>query len=542
MIARSRSAAALLLAAATGGGAANAEARRRSASVIYATSTRVYLSAGARDGLAPGQVLQLQRGTCRIEQVSETRATCLGPGRPGDTVPLPVSPSPPTRPRRAALPSAEVLEQRSAALASAPHAKVDFHGGGLDAQRRGAAEVGVAHTTWWTSGGAGAWHRERADAFLRSAPIGGGFTLDLDLSARRWSRRADPISFRPEDRAQLYVWEASISRRPAGGGPAFSVGRVRPYRAPGQVILDGAQAGFRTAGGNEAGVFGGVVPAAITLEPSFDHGTFGGYFVGQHVFDAQSTLRFFRHEARIAFVNTAELGQRVEGEGLLEARITRRIDVALDVRAGANPQSASSGVHLDAFRLDGAARPFDSLSLSGSFRYEGLSIPELDGPGHVLSGGAARHADAFIAWEPIDWLRATLLSGLSTDLVTLRKRGFVGPEMALPRLAGDRLGLSAGYLQESGWEPGNSAYVQLIARSRGVFQILTRFSWFRTRGGAPVPLDEYGLSAAIQAQLGPQASLRVSALGRTCLNGQRSPFGVATGQMAIAHAEIGGAF
>jgi hypothetical protein len=521
----------------------------RVGSVLFATATRLYLDAGSREGLAPGQVLRFRRaGSCKVEQVSETRATCLGAGRAGDTFPLP-EPPPPRPAMRLPPPTLPgVLEQRRSALASAPYPQVDYHeaagGGGLEA-RRGSIDAGIGHTTWWVSGGRGAWNQERADAGIRGAPLGAGFTLDLDLSARRWSRRSDPISFRPDDPTQLYVWEASISRRSADGGPAFSIGRVRPYRVPGQVIIDGAQAGWRLEGGSEAGVFGGAVPNSVTLAPSFDHGTLGAYWIGQRVFEADSTVRFLRHEARIAFVNTDDLGKRVEAEALLEARITRRLDAAVNVRAGAGAAHGLGSldtIRLDAVRLDVTARPFDSLSLSGSFRHEGGSVPELDGPGHLLLGGEARHADASAAWEPIEALRFSVLSGLSTDLVTQKTRRWIGPEVAHTRLFGDRGGASLGYVQEDGWAPGRSAWLQVLLRSQGVLQVLARLSWFRTGDIAPADLDELGLSTSIQAQLGRNVTFRLSAMARTVLNGQRSLFGPATGQIMLADAEIAGTF
>ena len=550
MSATPRIAGALLAAGLVAGAGARGEARSqgRVGSVLYATTTRLYLDAGSRDGLAPGQVLHFQRsGSCRVEQVSETRATCLGAGGAGVTFPLPEPPPPrpvvrlppPTRPA--------VLEQRRSVLASASYPHVDYReaaGGGLEA-RRGSIDAGIGHTTWWVSGGRGAWNQERADAGIRGASLGAGFTLDLDLSARRWSRRSDPISFRPDDPTQLYVWEASISRRSGDGGPAFSIGRVRPYRVPGQVILDGAQAGWRLEGGSEAGVFGGAVPNSVTLAPSFDHGTLGAYWIGQRVFEADSTVRFLRHEARIAFVNTDDLGKRVEGEALLEARITSRLDAAVNVRAGAGAAHGLGSldtIRLDAVRLDLTARPFDSLSLSGSFRHEGGSVPELDGPGHLLLGGEARHADASAAWVPIEALRFSVLSGLSTDLVTQKTRRWIGPEVALTRLFGDRGGVSLGYFQEDGWAPGRSAWFQVLARSQGVLQILARVSWFQTSQIAPVDLDELGVSTSIQAQLGPHVAFRLSAMARTVLNGQRSLFGPATGQVMLADAELAGTF
>jgi hypothetical protein len=512
---------------------------RRVGTVIYATRSRLYLDVGAREGLAPGQVLSGTSATCKIAELSATHATCVGRGRPGDTFPLP-PPPPALLVRRLPPPApAQVVEQRRSVLSAAAFEKIEYHAAPGPAPTSHTVEVGIGHTSWISSG-AGPWHREQLDARLIGTPIGGGFTLDVDLSARRWTRRAEPISFRPEDPTQLYVWEAALSRRAVAGGPAFSLGRVRPWFMPGQSVLDGAQAGWRTSGATEAGVFGGVVPDAVTLAPSLSQGTFGGYWSGLHTGETGSIVRFFRHELRIAFVNTADLGRRIEGEGLIEARITRRIDAAVDVRVGSGDRQAPGS--LDAIRVDGAARPVDGLSFNGSFRYEGLSVPELDGPGRILSGGAARHADLSMAWEPTAQVRVSVLSGLSTDLVAGQTRRWIGPELGAPRLFSDRLGVSAGYVQEGGWAPGRSAWLQFLVRPATLVQLLTRFSWSRTRSLAPVDLDELGASAAVQAQLGQHVALRLSALGRTSLNGDTALFGGASGQTGVLDAEITGQF
>jgi hypothetical protein len=523
----------------------------RAGKVVYATASHLYLDAGSRDGLAPGQVLTLHRGdrvssTCKVEQVADAQATCTGAGRPGDTFSLvPPPPLPPVK-RPAPPPQPAVLEQRRTALAGAPFEKVDFHGGpGVLAAPTTRVEVALGHASW-ASIGAGPWQQERLDVALRGTAIGGGFSLDVAVSARRWSRRSDPISFRPDDPTQLYVWEAAISRRSADGGPALSVGRVRPWFTPGQVALDGAQVGWRTSGGNEAGVFGGAVPDAVTLAPSLSQGTFGAYWAGQHTGAPDSVLRFFRHEARVALVNTAELGQRVEGEGLLEARITKRMDLSVDARFGRAAPRASSGYQapnsLDAVRVDGGIRPFDTFSLNGSFRYEGLSVPELDGPGHVMRGGQARHADLAAAWEPVSFVRVSVSSGLSTDLVTHQTRQWIGPELGFPVLFAGRVNVSAGYFEEGGWAPGRSAWLQLLTGSQGTFRLLLRGSWFRTRGIAPGDLDELGASAAIEAQLSALVALRISALGRTTLNGATTPFASGTGQAGVVDASLAGRF
>jgi hypothetical protein len=517
--------------------------RRQTGSVIYATASRLYLDAGAKDGLVPGQMLRLKAGTCRVEEVSDRYATCAGSARPGDTFVLPLPPPAQVVRRLPPPPPPAVLEQRRAMLASVSFDKVDYHAPSGPPPASHTSEVGVGYAGWFSTGAA-PWQQERLDARLTGAPIGAGFTLDVDMSARWWSRRSDPISFRPDDPAQLYVWEAALSRRSLAGGPAISLGRVRPWGTPGQSIFDGAQAGWRTSGGTEMGVFGGAIPDAVTLAPSFGQGTLGGYWSGLRTGESGSILRYFRHELRLALVNTSELGKRLEVEGLLEARITRRFDMAVDVRmaTGAPGAQQAPGL-LDAIRLDGAYRPLDGLSFIGSFRYEGLPVPELDGPGNVLAGGAARHADLSLAWDPTPQIRVTMLSGLSTDLSgTGQTRRWIGPELGAPRLFSDRVGASVGYVHEDGWEPGQSAWLQFLLRPGTLVQVMTRVFWSRTRSAAAVDLDELGAYARVQAQLGRFVALRVSATGRTTLNGESELFGGNTGQSGTLDAEISGQF
>jgi len=521
-----------------------AAVQRRAGTVLYSVGNRLYLDAGTRDGLSSGQVLPLRRGqtavgTCTVLETSDTKATCRGQGRPGDAFALSPRPPPEPRPHRPfpEPPSAAVAEQRRSALATAPFEKVDFHEVPGMAAPRG-AEARIVHTTW-ASTGSMPWQQERADVALRGYALGAGLSLDLDLSARRWSRRSDPVSFRPQDPSQLYVWEAALSRRSMGGGLAFSLGRVRPRGLAGQVLLDGAQMGFRSGAG-EAGVFGGVVPDGVTLSPSLEHGTLGAYWSSRRSGPADSLFLFMRHEARVAFVNTAELGRRLEGEVLLDYRITRRFDAAVDARFGVGDFGAPGG--LDAIRIDGGARPFDSFSLNGSFRYEGLSVPELDGPGRIFRGGAARHAQFSAAWEPSSAVRISLLSGLATDLTTPAARRWLGSELAFPDLLATRLMASAGYFQEGGWTRGHTGWIQVILRSHLAFRILTRVSWFRSTGIAPRDLDELGASAALEAQLGPFVSLRLTALGRTALNGDTRLFGRNSGQTGILDAGLTGQF
>ena len=213
---------ALVLAAATLAAAPSAQ-RRATGRVRYATAHRLYLDAGARDGLLPGSTLRLLRGdkqvsTCRIEAVSETHATCSGAGRQGDAFALPHVTAAVPAAEKAAPPLSEAeTARRGRALEAARFSKVEYRGPApLPAILSGRTEVQFAHTSWGSEQ-FGPWHEERVDVWVRGAPVAGGFALYADMSARRWSPPSG-ASVRPATRTQLYVWEAELARRPLDGG------------------------------------------------------------------------------------------------------------------------------------------------------------------------------------------------------------------------------------------------------------------------------------------------------------------------------------
>src|SRR5262249_38622700 len=140
-------------------------AQRTGGKVEYATAGRLYLDAGARDGLVPGAVVALRRGekaagTCKVEVVSETHASCLGNGRVGDSFTLegraqPAETAPERRAEAAPLPDAEVTRRRRA-LENTAFEKVDFQGGARPTLLSGRTEVRLSYFTW-ASTGVGPW-------------------------------------------------------------------------------------------------------------------------------------------------------------------------------------------------------------------------------------------------------------------------------------------------------------------------------------------------------------------------------------------------
>jgi hypothetical protein len=502
-----------------------------SGTVRYAMAERVYLDAGAHQGLTPGSVVHLRRdgrevGTCRIETVAETRATCIGAGAVGDTfalAPAPAKPQPPSR--HPPVPRGEEM-RREAALASAAFEKVEFHAAERFPRRALGAEVRLVHSAW-SATEAGSWHQERLDVLVPGAPVWGGFSLFADLSARRWSRRADTARFRPADQNQLYVWEAALAHRPQPGDYALAFGRLRPRFVPGATSMDGAQAGWRTRGGIEAGLFGGAVPEPDTLAPSLRRGTLGTYWIVER---AQGTA-LLRHEARVAFSSSPEFGQRVEGELLGQLWLARVVDFSADVRLGFG-DSHSPGA-LDALRLDGMARPFERVSVAGGFRYDRLAMPW---------GGTGRRADLSATWDPVDWMAISALFGAYTDIGTSLARRFIGPELGFPRLFGGEGGVSLGFLAEDGWTSGRSTWGQISLRAPRWLRLLARLTWFQNGGLGPYTEDELSAYVSAGIELSPLVALRIAALGRAGGTPGTRPFGRTSAQGGSLDAQLAGRF
>src|SRR5262249_40286306 len=287
--------------------------------------------------------------------------TCLGNGRPGDTFALEARPEPAeaSSARTGAAPLAEnEVARRRRALENTTFEKVDYHGGARPTLFSGRTEVQLSYFTWAATG-VGPWHQERLDAAVRGAPVGGGFSLYADLSARYWSERSGPVVSRPDDNWQLYVWEAELVRRPQNG-LALALARIRPWAAPRATIVDGAQAGWRTRGNVEFGIFGGAVPDPSTTSPTFDRSTAGGYLAFQSAGDSRSTIRYTREEFRLAYVNSPELGKRLELEGLGQISLGKKLDLGVQGRI-TKPDSGST--LLESLAPDLRVQPLGSTSV-----------------------------------------------------------------------------------------------------------------------------------------------------------------------------------
>jgi hypothetical protein len=481
--------------------------------VVYATRSRAYVDAGVADGLAAEQVLQLSRAgrhaaTCRVESVAPHFASCRGEdARPGDTFRL-ARPAPAAAPRTLARPvPADELDRRAASIAAEPYEKVDYDArraaGALDVARR--AEVAVGHATW-ASSGFGPWQQERAEVSIRGAPLGAGYRLYADLTALRWTARPATALDRPDDRTRLYVWDAEVVRRDGPGPFALAAGRILPWGIPGASLLDGVQVGVRRPGAGEIGAFAGLVPDLVTLEPTRARSTAGAYASA----DVGSGWLVARQDARAAVVTSPELGTRFEGQLRSFALLGRTVNASGGLRAGFGGAHQAQA-NLDSADLELSGRPLSRLAVSGAFRYQGLRVP--DAPAPALFPGHERRADASAGFD----LGAVLISatgGLSRDLTTDLERRYAGPEVAVPRLFGERGGVTFGYAEERGWIAGRSAYALASLRAGPRVRLTTRLSYsFDARPGADGD-HEVGAFAAASVDLAAWLSLRASVLAR----------------------------
>ena len=497
-----------LMAALLAAGAAPLEGR-----VVQATAKRAWLDAGAAEGLRPGEALELQRGSakvpCVVEWLAEHRATCVGKGiQAGDRL---------VRSRPAVEPRAQVLRAPAQATGrlqadadalraldqpAVDHAETAFRRG-LPGQVR--SEVGVGHLSFFSTD-ARPMHQERLYARMHGEPIAQGVTAWVDLTAVGWTKRPPEVYDQPQN-LQLHVWEAQLTARSDERWWTASLGRLLPWRAPGATRVDGAQAGVRSARGDEIGLFGGGIPDLNTLAPDFSSATGGLYWSLER--RPGSIVRFLQHQGRVALVSTPALGQRVEAEGTVLASLDPRLDVGLDLRAGAG---GVLGTALESVRADLTGRPLEQLSVSAGFRWIGAERPEYGFTG-AKTGGKSRSADLSASWL-LGALTASAAGGFVRDLTTGLQRGWVGPELAAPRLFGDGGGLALGYREEPGWFRGRSAWVQAFARALGPLDLLGRISWSQQLRPGLGDDQEVGLFARVAARLGVHWELRFEGLAR----------------------------
>ena len=497
--------------------------------VQFVTDRRAYLDRGAADGLGVRQSLAVARGgrpigACTIESVGDHEATCVGVRlRVGDTFrvgrhAVRRAPGPPL-PELAPLVDEPTLKTRASAIADAGIEKIDFNG--KHAFRgRTTATVSSGFGAWLSQGDPqGSYAQERIDGAIRGVEIGPtGFRFDGAFSAVRWNQPLAVERFRANTPTQFYLWEAEASRRQLDAGTTVAIGRLWPFHTPGLALLDGVQLGRQNETHTaEGGLYGGLIPSAASLTPSFDIWAAGFYGALNQVGTKASWIRLARQEARVGVWRGAGTSMISELEALAQAWIG-----PVTAGGGGRLRWASD---LDRGRpvverayLDFGVQPSIDARAGLHVRYVGATLlPDapLRAETPLLGGQLHALADAQLVLSPRVALAAS--AGAHREGDSGLHQLHVGAEVRFPRLFGDAGGLWVGGEVEQGWIQGENLYVQWVGRYAERLQIFARLSANGTRFETPATvwnLHEVGGSLNVDGVLASWLRVRAWSLVR----------------------------
>lgn len=499
------------------------------------TAEAVFVDRGASDGVTVGQWLDVLRGnkkvgSCQVEGLSAHRARCTGQAlQVGDRVAVARVAAPVLAPL-APLPDARALAPLGRMVEGAGFAPIDF-AQGLSAGPGGpGVRIALSHfSAIDPSAGRTAYHLERLDARLAELQLGHGLSIAADGSLLLWSSRpADTRDLRASN-VQLLLRQLQLTWRPDSLPIIASVGRLAPRHTPGLMALDGAQLGWHNATNTvEVGVYGGLLPSAITLYPSTAWAA-GGYGAFHSLAQQGDSHTLLQLDARAGWSVRPGLGSRLEAGVSGSAFIGRTFDATAQVLMGALAQGAP--VALDSATLTLSARPTDRLALTAFGRYRGNPQLEFASVGAPLPATRSVHASGSAAFEVTSLFTVSAQGGVGNEIATGLGQYWVGPEVALPRLLDGHLGLSAGYQEEFGTWRGRSGTLGAQALLGQRVRLTARASYFQQLNLGIDGIHELGLSATADAALLSWLSLRINVLTRLPLTSTSGTPG--TGQGAV---------
>jgi hypothetical protein len=273
--------------------------------------------------------------------------------------------------------------------------------------------------------------------------------------------------------------------------------------------MDGVSVSWRR-GGLTTGLLGGLVPQPDTTAPTATRATAGGFWAWEGSLANRVVLR---QEGRLALVRTPELGSRVELQAGGSAHAGSWFDLFGDLRFGFGGK-VHSPAGLDGVRLEGAVRPVPRLSISGSFDYGELAMPQPFTP--LTWAGRSRHADTNLSWD-FGWFKAGASGGGARDIGAGMDHAWVGPEVLVPRFFSPRVALSAAYQEDVGWIKGRGAWVQAVARPWDPVRLIARINW-ASQTNVGVDQNEVGLYLSGSTDLTRHLGLRLSTLLRSSIS------------------------
>lgn len=475
------------------------------ARVVYVTKTAVFVNRGSLDGLVVGQRLSFNRkgrpvGECEVEAVAVNRARCRGASlEEGDgftaakgarPVPLTMAVQP--------LDAGRAWMYRLF-LARVRWQEVDFSEPARAPRRPRLVSFAFSHSTFASlAGGGEAFHQQRLDLAAYDVGLYRGLSASIDLSILFFA--SEPASSRSPytGAAQVLVRAAELSFRRPDVPVTAAIGRTWLRGVPGQLLLDGAQAGFKV-GGLEVGAYGGWIPDAVTLMPSRSQWTAGAFLrAKERIGDGPQATRLMA-EARVGWAVRELVGQRLELAAAGHANFGSALAAHAAVELGL---AGSTAVVLDAVRVDLTWQPWRRLRLQSGAHFRGASSSGILELGVASWQRAALHADLGAVLEAAPWLLVGLQAGGGTDFGSelVQVRG--GPEVTLLGLAGAGSALSLAYAESVGWLRGRDAQVRLLVVPTARLRLSTTLSWFELEA---VPGSEalaaHELSASASATL-----------------------------------------
>ncbi len=496
---------------------ANAAAGR-TGKVDYATSSAAYLDVGAQDGLTAGAVVELVRrkakvGSCEVTAIAAHHASCKSDrASAGDRFafsPAIKAAAPPVV--RSALPNAADLEAQRKLVDAAPTPRV-----ANPRQRRATTPtwaargaLGVRQQVWATLGNDDATFTRtvlngsaRAElGFLSGLSVGGALRLVAD------ELQPERARFRPQDPAELYLWEAAVALDDGRGPLVARVGRFLPRKAPGATILDGAQAGLRAFGGSlEVGAYAGAIPDLLTLAPSIDRLTAGATFAFDTALGDELLLL---PRARVALLSSPDFtAMRAEAEAQTQLLWGTLVAAGASVKAGVDARTVA--LSLDAARLDVDVRPGEWLRVGASYRYLAPRTQDFDAAELVPAALGGHDGELNATWSMAPWVSLGARAGLAADAEYGVLRGYAGPELRLPQAFGDLGGLGLGYAEELGAFAGRSGWLQADFSPFRVLTLWSRAAYLESETPADA-LREGALFAGLDLPLLPWLALRARA-------------------------------
>jgi hypothetical protein len=433
----------------------------------------------------------------------------------------------------AALPTDAELARRQRALEAAPIELVASEAEGLGATVRPRVSVAVSQTSFGNLGSSTPFQQQRVDVAVYDVDVWRGLRVSADLSVLNFSRKPDTSRTVYTQTPVLLVRQLEVGFRRADVPFSGAVGRTWLRSSPGLLVVDGAQASWRTRGeGVEVGVYGGLLPNAMTLVPTTSQGTAGAFFMGRTAVGQGERTTLLQAEARVGYASKVGLGTRLEVAVAGHVYRGNALDAHLAAEVGVGESQAVGAV--DAARFDLGWRPTQRLRFVGGVRYRGQSPSGVQELGTLSPGQRAVHGDLAVIFEVMPSLWLGLQGGAASDFEAGLTQGRVGPEVMFPTLFGRAGGLSVGYMEELGWMRARHAYVQFTLTGWGRVRLLNRTSWFNQQassGTQGLAGNELGTTVSLEVRFVRWLWLRAGVSGRTQLEDPSRTAGMVSVQL-----------